>query len=134
MFNTLLFFSFGAIAFSKPVNYNTGCILQSEIQLVKTLSEDGHYRQYEINQSTTVQELEKIRDTAIQAGISFEFNTTYRKGLLKKVDLFWELKTSSETSSCRETVSVSDYRVDKKGFTINWTLDENGKATDIYLK
>lgn len=136
MLNTLALLMFGTITLGSVTPTQIEFEENNAVHYVNIQADkvdDSDHPKYFIDQNTTIEELETMQREAIAAGIEFEFYTTYKKGLLKKLDLYFSIKTSTETSSCSHTVSISDYKVKKKGFTVNWILDESGKAIDFYF-
>lgn len=99
---------------------------ESPIQLI----DDGNYHfMWILNQETSIEDLEKLRESAKDAGFDLAYTPVFQDDLLQQLSLHIKQKDDDGQET---NIIISDIDLEEKSeYKVAWNIDEEGIATTI---
>lgn len=91
----------------------------------------GFTEKYVITQNTSEQELNEIKQRALDAGIDFDYKAHFKDGKLSKINIQMELERDDENGYSHITSITNEKMEEGNEVIFGWSEDEEGKATVV---
>lgn len=89
----------------------------------------AYSERFEISSKTTIEDLEKMKAVAEEAGIKFNYKAKIKQNKLKSIALHTEIKERNNQQSM--SITSDDFKEEDVPMVFGWYSNKHGKATEM---